>query len=41
MLSVISLQRRSQGGPGGPAPPIEMLFQIFRLNFSSNMPKMH
>jgi len=22
-------------------PPIEMLFQIFRLNFSWNMPKMH
>jgi len=25
----------------GPAPPIEMLFQIFRLNFSWNMSKMH
>jgi len=31
----------SQGGPWGPAsPPIEMLFQVFRLNFSRDIPKM-
>jgi len=31
-------QGHSQRGGG---PPIEMLFQVFRLNFSWNMPKMH
>jgi len=34
-------QGRSQGGPGSPAPPIKMLFQVFKLNFSRDVPKMH
>jgi len=34
-------QGRSQGCPGGPGPLIEMLFQIFKLNCSCDMPKMH
>jgi len=30
------------GGSSGPdPPPIEMLFQVFRLNFCWDMPKMH
>jgi len=31
---LIKCQVRSQKGARGPGPPIEMLFQGFRLNFS-------
>jgi len=43
LLGIICTQGRSQGvSPGGPGPhPIKMWFQIFRLNFSWNMSKIH
>jgi len=36
-----ALQGRSQGPKGPGFPPIEMLFQVFRLNSSWDMPKMY
>jgi len=37
LIAESSVQERSQGA----APPIEMMFQDFRFNFSWDMPKMH
>jgi len=36
------MQGRSRGRPGAqPSPSIDLLFQVFRLNFSWDMSKMH
>jgi len=37
----INTQGRSQAGPGGPHLPNRNLFQVFKLNFSWDVPKMH